>query len=69
MNANPCLLLRHAVHTRRVGDLVSAYCATCECLCRRQSLDLPVQPRSAPPRLELAAEWTEGELRAAWGNR
>jgi hypothetical protein len=65
----PCQALRHAVHTRRVGDLVTAYCETCACLCRRLPLDLPAQPRSAPPRLDQAADWQENELRAAWGDR
>lgn len=32
-------------------------------------VDLPAQPRSAPPRLDQAAELTETELRYAWGDR
>lgn len=39
MTPTPCQALRHDVRPRTVGDLVGAYCATCECLCWRTRPD------------------------------
>ncbi len=40
MNATGCALLRHAVRTRWIGDLLAAYCHTCG------HLFVPPAPRS-----------------------
>ena len=66
MNAE-CALFGHRWHWCFVLRL--RQCDRCWQFDAPRSIDFPAQPRSAPPRLDQAADWPEGELRAAWGNR
>ena len=58
MSVLACVLLRHAIHPRWVGDLLCAYCDTCRCLW---------VPEPTPAARADLSDWAPGELVAAWG--